>query len=154
MTQFQGTHQTKRDGKGRVSIPAEFRALLKTGEGAVKLILRPSIRHACIEGWTEAGFAAQTAPLARLAPFSDDEEDFSLALFSDVTELEADGDGRIVIPRKLAEYAALGEQVSFIGARTHFQIWEPVAGERRVAEARARARALRMPAPGGTAEAA
>ncbi len=61
MALFIGTHQNKLDAKGRVSIPAQFRSVLKkmshAGEAALshRWCLRPSHQNPCIEGWTRIG---------------------------------------------------------------------------------------------------
>ena len=148
MGQFKGTHLVRRDGKGRVSIPSAFRAVLR-GNDPVNgpLVLRPSHKHPCIEGWHPAEFDAQSTQLQQLPRFSDAEEDLALALYSDAADAEPDKEGRIVLPRPLAEHAGLGEEVAFIGAGSHFQIWQPAAAQRRIAEARERARVLRMTLP-------
>jgi len=152
MTQFKGTHTVRRDGKGRVSIPAAFRAVLKGDHpvtpfpnGAV--VLRPSHKHSCVEGWHPAAFEAQSSQIQQLPRFSDEEDDLALALYSDAVDAEPDKEGRIVLPRELADHAGLGEEVTFVGAGSHFQIWEPGAAQRRIAEARERARVLRMTLP-------
>jgi MraZ protein len=148
MTQFKGTHLVRRDGKGRVSIPAPFRALLKgdaSANGAV--VLRPSHKHPCVEGWHPDAFTAQGAQIQALPRFSDEEDDLALALYSDAVDAEPDKEGRIVLAKDLADHAGLGEEVAFIGAGSHFQIWEPQAAQRRIAEARERARVLRMTLP-------
>jgi MraZ protein len=44
------------------------------------------------------------------------------------------------LPPNLVAHAGLGENVTFIGARNTFQIWEPEAGARRLAQARENAR--------------
>lgn len=147
MSQFKGTHRVRRDGKGRVSIPAPFRALLRAAEGSGALVLRPSHTHACVEGWHPAAFNAQSAQVQLLPRFSDEEDDLALALYSNAIDAEPDREGRIVLARELAEFAQLGEEVAFVGAGSHFQIWEPAAAERRIAEARERARALRVTKP-------
>lgn len=148
MTQFKGTHLVRRDGKGRVSIPAAFRAVLKGDHPAnAAVVLRPSHKHPCVEGWHPASFAAQGAQIDQLPRFSDQEDDLAIALYSDAVDAEPDKEGRIVLPRDLAEHAGLGEEVAFIGAGSHFQIWEPHAAQRRIAEARERARVLRMTLP-------
>ena len=156
MTQFKGTHQARRDGKGRVSIPAPFRALLKgegaptgspTGTSTGALVLRPSHKYPCVEGWHPTAFNAQADQISQLPRFSDEEDDLALALYSDAVDAEPDKEGRIVLPRDLADHAGIGEEVTFIGAGTHFQIWEPAAGVRRIADARERARVLRMTLP-------
>jgi MraZ protein len=148
MTQFKGTHLVRRDVKGRVSIPAAFRAVLKGDLAAPgPVVLRPSHKHGCIEGWHPATFEVQAAQIAQLPRFSDEADDLALTLFSDVADAEPDKEGRIVIPKDLADHAALGEMVAFVGAGDHFQVWDPAAAQRRVAEARERARVLRMTLP-------
>jgi MraZ protein len=148
MALFIGTHQNKLDAKGRVSIPAQFRSVLKkmshAGEAAAiaTMYLRPSHQNPCIEGWTELGFEALSAPVAEgYNLFSQEHEDFVLALFGDACAMETDKEGRIMLPPNLVAHAELTENVMFIGSRNTFQIWEPEAGARRLAEAREKAKA-------------
>jgi MraZ protein len=150
MAQFIGTHQNKLDAKGRVSIPAPFRIVLKqmshAGEAAVvaPLVLRPSHQHPCIEGWTQKGFEALSAPLEGYDQFSPEHDDFVMAIFGDACPMETDKEGRIVLPTDLVAHAGLQENVVFIGTNQTFQIWEPAAGARRQAAARERVRAAQM----------
>ena len=148
MTHFLGSHQNKLDAKGRVSIPALFRAALKNGDGVAALVLRPSHKHPCIEGWPPAEFEALSAPLAKLDLFSEDHDDFASALFADAYPVESDREGRIVLPEILKEHAGLSESVVFMGLGRTFQIWEPAAAERRRAEARASVRGRTLPGAG------
>ena len=148
MAQFIGTHQNKLDAKGRVSVPAQFRSVLKkmshAGEGApiAAMYLRPSHQNTCIEGWTEQDIEAFSAPVAEgYSLFSPEHEDFVMALFGDACALETDKEGRIMLPASLVAHAGLTENVVFIGTRNTFQIWEPEAGARRLAEAREKAKA-------------
>jgi MraZ protein len=148
MTLFIGTHQNKLDAKGRVSVPAQFRSVLKkmsrAGEGAAvaTMYLRPSHQNPCIEGWTELGFEALSAPLAEgYSQLSKEHEDFVLALFGDACATETDKEGRIMLPPNLVAHADLTDNVMFIGSRNTFQIWEPEAGNRRLAEAREKTKA-------------
>jgi len=153
MTQFLGTHQNRLDAKGRVSIPATFRTALKglLGENALHavapaLVLRPSHTQACIEGWPEPAFRAATASLHQLDPFGADHDDLALALFADAHPVDIDKEGRIVLPEALAAHAAITEGVAFIGRGNIFQMWEPGAVAQRMAEARVRARGVKLTA--------
>lgn len=150
MTTFLGTHLNRLDAKGRVSVPAPFRAALRAGSdaGAASLVLRPSHKHACIEAWPASIFNMLEAPLDRLDLFSEAHEDLAASLYADAWPVEADREGRIVLPESLIAHAALGEQVAFLGLGRTFQIWEPGAAERRRAEARERARARGLTLPG------
>ena len=145
MTQFLGTHTNRLDVKGRVSIPAPFRVALKDADGNTSLILRPSHKHNCIEGWSAAAFNTLAESMRHMPTFSDDQEDLALALYGEVTQLEPDREGRIVLPDELVMHANLKDSVRFIGLSAHFQMWEPEAAERRRAEAKARARSLSLP---------
>jgi MraZ protein len=73
--------------------------------------------------------------------FSAEHEDFVMALFGDACAMETDKEGRIMLPASLVAHAGLTENVTFIGTRNTFQIWEPEAGARRLAEAREKAKA-------------
>ncbi len=142
MANFLGTHQNRLDAKGRVSVPAPFRAALKSHDetNGTQLILRPSHQHPCIEAWPKAEFEALSEPLNRLDIFSQAHDDLAASLYSDAFPVEADKEGRIVLPDSLINYASLTETVVFMGLGRIFQIWEPTAAERRRAEARERAR--------------
>jgi len=161
MSQFLGTHVNRLDAKGRVSIPASFRTTLRaanaTTNGADEiaapgaLILRPSHKDACIEGWAAATFMTLASKMERLDLFGDDSDDLAFTLYADASELEADKEGRIVLPAALAAHAGLGETVAFVGLGRQFQIWDPQAVATRRALARERARERGLVLPGGLA---
>ncbi|MGA3400493.1 MAG: division/cell wall cluster transcriptional repressor MraZ [Acetobacteraceae bacterium] len=153
MTQFLGTHQNKLDAKGRVSVPAPFRAALKAQDetNGTQFVLRPSHQHPCIEAWPKPVFDALADPLNRLDLFSQAHDDMAATLYADAFPVEADREGRIVLPDDLVEYAGLTDAVVFMGLGRIFQIWEPAAAERRRAEARVRARERGLTLPGTAA---
>lgn len=153
MVQFLGTHQNRLDAKGRVSVPAPFRAALRALDDAngTHLVLRPSHQHPCIEAWPSAEFEALSEPLNQLDIFSQAHDDLAASLYSDAFPVEADKEGRIVLPNSLVSYAGLAETVVFMGLGRIFQIWEPEAAERRRIEARERARVHGFTLPGNGA---
>ncbi|GBR11802.1 division/cell wall cluster transcriptional repressor MraZ [Acetobacter oeni] len=147
MSVFLGTHQNRIDAKGRVSIPAGFRTVLraKAVEGESLMVLRPSHTQACIEAWPSAVFSALGQPLDRLDMFSDDHDDLAAALYADAYPIDSDREGRIIIPEFLREHAGIGDEVAFMGLGRIFQIWEPGAAAERRAEARLRSRRVTLP---------
>jgi MraZ protein len=153
MTHFLGTHQNKLDAKGRVSVPASFRNALKAENetNGTHLVLRPSHQHPCIEAWPTEVFEALAEPLDRLDLFSAEHDDMAATLYADAFRVEADKEGRIVLPDDLVSYAGLTDTVVFMGLGRIFQIWEPAAAERRRAEARERARERGLTLPGRVA---
>lgn len=146
-----GTHHNRLDAKGRVSIPAPFRSTLRDAapDGVMPaIVLRPSHKHACVEGWPAAEFHRVGNTVERFDVFSEEQDDLTFAIYADASELTPDKEGRIVLPDGLASHAGLSEAVVFIGMRDHFQIWEPAAAARRRAEAHERARARGGVLPG------
>jgi len=124
MSQFLGTHQNRLDAKGRVSVPAPFRALLR-GEG---LVLRPSHKHPCVEAWPVSEFEKLARPLENLDLFSEAHDDMAAALYADAYPMEPDKEGRVMLPEMLVTHANLNDQVVFLGFGRIFHIWEPAAG--------------------------
>lgn len=158
MADFIGTHQAKLDGKGRMSVPAPFRAALKaksvSGNTAATapspLYLFPSRKFPCIEGRTEQGFSKFAAELAKFSELSDEYDDLSVAFYADAVRLEADKEGRIVVPAELIAHAGLKAEAPIVvmGVGDTFQIWDVEANQRRKVAARDRASTLRVATPG------
>lgn len=158
MTHFLGTHQNRLDAKGRVSVPAPFRAALRAqaggnGEAGAALVLRPSHKHPCIEAWPAAVFDELATLLEQRELFSEAHDDLAAALYADAWPAESDREGRIVLPEPLVLHAGLNESVVFMGLGRTFQIWDPEAAGERRAEARERARAHGLTLPGRAARA-
>ena len=133
-----GTHQTRVDAKGRMSVPAPFRATLRAGstDGAASLVLRPSHTYACIDAWPAAEFDALAARVDELDTFSADQDDLTTTLYADAWPVEPDKEGRIIVPDSLVQHAGLTQSVIFMGLGRWFQIWEPEAAAKRIAGAR------------------
>lgn len=96
-------------------------------------------------------FEALAKPLSRLDLFSPEHDDMAAALYPDAFPVEADKEGRIMLPDNLVQYAGLSDTVVFMGLGRIFQIWEPAAADRRRAEARVRVRERNLTLPGAPA---
>ena len=122
MALFLSTFVNRIDRKGRVSVPAQFRAALGVEVFSVYVVHSPQGHEALHAYLPEA--------IARLAqssdPFGDEDED-SDAIFNG-RFLGLDNEGRIVLPDDLRAFAHIGDKVCFLGRGPFFQIWEPEAG--------------------------
>jgi MraZ protein len=146
MDRYVSTFTNKIDAKGRVSIPAPFRAVLErdgysgtsgtAGGGGGGIYCYPSLDSAAIDAGGERLARKIDALLANLADYSDERDELSVALYGDVQVLNVDPDGRIVLPESLRAHAGLAGQVTFVGLGDKFQIWEPAAFDARRARAR------------------
>ena len=136
MDRFVSTFTNKIDAKGRVSVPAPFRAVLTRDGYDGGIYCYPSLDSPALDAGGEALARKIDALLDSLPDFSDERDELSVALYSDVQILNIDGDGRIVLPQALRNHANITTHVTFVGMGQKFQIWE---AERFVAH-RARAR--------------
>lgn len=146
MAQFLGTHQSKLDSKGRVSVPAPFRAALRSlrehdnGGTEIAMVLRPSHQYPCIEAWPENAFHALTAELEQFNEISEEHEDLATTLFANAYPVESDKEGRVVLSDDLLKHAGITGPIAFMGIGSRFQIWEPAAAAARQEQARQRVR--------------
>jgi MraZ protein len=151
MALFIDTFVNKIDRKGRVSVPATFRATLaeQTFQGIVAF---PSFKlpalHCAGMDWMQSLIdSTQNVDL-----FSQEHDDLTAALFPDAKQLAFDGEGRVMLPEALCAHARLTETAAFAGRGHYFEIWEPQALEAHKVEARKRAlekqRTLRQQPPG------
>ncbi len=124
MTLFLSTFTNKLDKKGRISVPASFRAELSDQEFQ-GLVLFRSNTHACLEGFAWSYMQEIGGRLDDFDLFSSEQDDLATAIFGDAVQLPWDGDGRILLPAELVDFAQLGENASFVGLGRKFQIWNP-----------------------------
>lgn len=139
MALFIDTFVNKIDRKGRVSVPAPFRAAL-SGQAFHGIVALPSFKYRAVQcagiDWME-GIKARLSTNSDL--FSEEHDDLTMALFSSAKQLAFDGEGRVQLPEDLAKEANIDEVAAFVGRGEHFEIWEPQALERYKIEARKRA---------------
>ena len=61
----------------------------------------------------------------RFPPYTQEREQFSVALYGTSETLKVDGEGRVVLSDELKTHAGIADQVAFVGLGHKFQIWEP-----------------------------
>jgi len=130
------------DSKGRVSIPASFRSVLGR-DGFDGLYCYPALDSQAIDAGGNALMAEIEALIARYPPFSDEREQFALALYGTSETLKIDGEGRVVLSDSLKRHAGIADQITFVGLGHKFQIWEPGRFQSELAEATQKVRALK-----------
>lgn len=140
MDRFVSTHTNKIDAKGRVSVPASFRAVLERDGYAGGIYCYPSLDAPALDAGGER--LAQTIDrlLDSLPDYSDERDQLSVALYGDVQVLSIDKDGRIVLPPTLRAHCGIDTQATFVGLGQKFQIWEPAQFEERRLKARGQVR--------------
>jgi MraZ protein len=134
-TAFIGTYRFRIDRKGRVSVPADFRAVLAAkGEDGLNVMpwAGPAVR--AIGNDVLAKIAANADPLAAFSPTP---LDTAAILAADLVALSLDAEGRVLLPEPLVAHCKLGEIAAFAGRNTFFEIWNPDALDAYQAQRRA-----------------
>lgn len=143
MTQFSGTHTGKLDRKGRISVPAPFRAELEAA-ATNQLSFRISHTHPCIEARSRPVFQQIVDSIEALPHFSEERELLEATLIAGSEMLKLDGEGRLVLPAEMIEELGLGEQIAFLGKGSRFEIWNEAEARAHVRDSKQRTRELRL----------
>lgn len=139
MALFLSTFINKIDKKGRVSVPASFRATL-ADQAYPGIIIFRSYKHPALDGMGIDRMQKLSDSVDTMDLFSDAQDDLNTSIFADSHMLAFDGDGRVMLPQALIDHANLSDAAAFVGRGATFQIWNPETFETMQAQARARVR--------------
>jgi MraZ protein len=154
MDPFVSTYHNRIDAKGRVSVPAPFRAVIAQG-GFDGVFCHPSLDASAIDAGGRPMVETISGLLEGLDPYSDERDQLSTALFGLSEILKLDQDGRVVLTEALRDHAGLSDQAVFVGLGDKFQIWNPENFTAHLARAREKVREHRkLLANGGRPRAA
>ena len=110
---FLDTIANKVDAKGRVSLPADYRAIVK--ELSTEIVCYRSLTSPCIEGCTDIENSTDF--------FSETQDDLTNLIFGDAKRFTFDSTGRIMLTEKLIKHAEITDTAVFVGKGRKFQIW-------------------------------
>ena len=142
MDRFVSNVTLRLDSKGRVSIPAPFRAVL-AHDGFDGLYCYPALDQPAIDAGGNALLAEIEKLIGRFPPYSNEREEFLVALYGTSETLKLDGEGRVILTDELKTHAGITDAATFVGLGHKFQIWEPQRFRAHLAQATATLRAAR-----------
>ncbi|MDW3204063.1 MAG: division/cell wall cluster transcriptional repressor MraZ [Alphaproteobacteria bacterium] len=150
MALFTGTFENKVDRKGRVSLPADFRAELPDG-GERVVYIYPSPKHDALEACDKAFMQRLVQAIEEQPLYSDEEEDLNQSIVAQARKALLDETGRLVLAPELAGHAGIEDKAVFVGQGSRFQIWSPdrYSDHSERARARAKGRTLALKPAGG-----
>jgi len=126
---FLSTFENKLDKKGRVSVPSSFRSYL-SNLGYNGIICYPSFNHSCLEAWPQDRVEKILSAIDSLNPFEEKKDFFATSILAESTNLQFDGEGRILLSSNLLKHAKIKTRMLFVGQGRTFQIWEPINFEK------------------------
>ncbi|HUB66750.1 MAG TPA: division/cell wall cluster transcriptional repressor MraZ [Candidatus Methylacidiphilales bacterium] len=117
------------DGKGRITVPAEWRG----GSYESRLFILPSTEQ-CLRIYPESWLSSWQEKLKTLKD-GDPVRQQALALASVAQSTTWDQQGRIMVKEKLRQKAGLKKEAMLVGQLDHFEIWDKAVWEKRPAAA-------------------
>jgi MraZ protein len=128
---FFGRFEHSLDAKGRIILPARFRAHFDT------VAFLSQHAEGCLALWTPEEFEKQVADMEHSQDRGTMERNVARVWASGLSEVELDRQGRVAIPAYLREYARLEAAVLVTGALNRIELWNPSVWEARVRPAEA-----------------
>jgi MraZ protein len=107
------------DDKNRLFLPARFREKNVSGPFIMTQGLEQCLFLFPPEAWEALARKLDGLPLSNKV----EERAFKRTLLSGASEAEADGQGRILIPQGLKDYAQIRKDAVVIGVLRHVEIW-------------------------------
>ena len=122
---FRGNFAHNLDGKGRISLPSEFRRVLSgNNEKGVVLTNYISDGARCLEGFSLTAWMDFEKKLREKSRFSAKLQKLENFYLSRAAECPIDSSGRILIPTYLRTYAGIEKEVTFTSSIHGFRIWD------------------------------
>ncbi|HEY8447815.1 MAG TPA: division/cell wall cluster transcriptional repressor MraZ [Thermomicrobiales bacterium] len=120
---FLGRYAHTLDAKGRLAIPARFREALTEG-----VVLTRGIDR-CLALYPMSTWIPLAEKVNALPITDPDARAFRRMVFAEAVNLELDGQGRILVPPELRQYAGLEREVYVVGVHSSIEIWSPARWE-------------------------
>ncbi|MDA7845389.1 division/cell wall cluster transcriptional repressor MraZ [Rickettsiales bacterium] len=130
---FLSNYKNKVDKKGRVSVPSQFRAILRNEEFD-GIIVYKSFINDCLEGCSWSKMKKLSESIDNLDDFSPERDILATAILGSSHQLIFDKEGRVILPKDLSSGVGISEQATFVGKGDKFEIWDTVKFNKHLGE--------------------
>jgi MraZ protein len=118
-TIYAGTFHRTMDAKNRVTIPSEW-----LPEEPGFLYVLPTRSNAYLNVMPHAELSRQEEELREMLPAGRGRREMMRKVFGPARRVEPDKQGRILIPDELCKAVSLSANVTFVGLKNSFEIWD------------------------------
>lgn len=120
---FRGITAINIDGKGRLAVPTRYREALG-GQERASLVVTIDTEETCLLLYPTEQWQVIEDNLQRLPSFNAAARRIQRLLIGHATDVELDGNGRVLLPQLLRDYAHLDKHVVMIGQGNKFEVWD------------------------------
>ncbi len=123
---FRGINTINMDAKGRLAMPARYREqLLESCSG--RLVVTIDTNHRCLLLYPLPEWEQIERQIESLSSFDAMSQRVKHLLIGHANDLDMDGNGRILLPQELRQYAGLEKHLCLIGQGKKLEIWSQEA---------------------------
>lgn len=120
---FRGLNAILLDAKGRMAMPARVREQLQSDQ-VDQLVVTIDTESPCLLLYPLPEWEVIEKKLQALPSFNQAARRIQRLLIGHATELELDGNGRLLLPPLLREYAHLDKRVMLVGQGRKIELWD------------------------------
>lgn len=119
---FQGSQSINMDAKGRMAIPSKYRDLL-TAACNGRLVITANPYERCLNIYPEPQWREVSTKISALPNSQKSVRRLQRLVLGNACELELDGNGRILLPSILRDYAGLDKKLVLVGLNEKAELW-------------------------------
>ncbi|MEP7263151.1 MAG: division/cell wall cluster transcriptional repressor MraZ [Bacteroidota bacterium] len=123
MTSFLGEFDCKLDAKGRMMLPMGLRKQVHP-DAVEKFVVNRGF-ESCLALYPFNEWQKISAEINQLNQFVKKNREFARYFYRGATELELDATGRLLLPKRLMEYAGIDKEVILSAWSNKIEIWAP-----------------------------
>lgn len=121
---FRGINAVNLDIKGRMALPTRYREDLDD-----QLVVTIDTEERCLLLYPYTTWEVIERKIESLSSFNQVTRRIQRLLIGHATEVELDGQGRVLLPPLLREYADLDKKIILVGQGKKFEIWGQASWE-------------------------
>lgn len=122
MANFIGEFECKIDPKGRIMLPAALKKQISP-EAHDKFVVNRGFEK-CLVLYPSNEWTSITSDLNQLNLYNKKNREFVRYFYSGATELEMDNTNRLLIPKRLQEYASIDKEIILFAYSNRIEIWD------------------------------
>ena len=123
MAFFTGEHECKLDAKGRLVLPSRLKSVLPKASKSSIIIRKGFEPNLIIYSLHE--FQNIYTRINSLNEFSSEQRKLKRNLFSSISQVDLDSNGRFLIPKNMIIHTKLKKDVILIGMGNIIEVWSP-----------------------------